>query len=114
MIYRRMFGLPDWRLRNRFHELDQMRRQMNRLFGSLTDDSLKKTGSGVFPAINLTENMDNFFLRAELPGVKSEDLDIQATGKNNKERKRDGYESSGTVSTATEKVIADTHFAPIH
>lgn len=82
MIYRRMFGLPDWRLRARFHELDQMRRQMDRFFGVLSDGSLKKPGSGVFPAINLTENMDNYFLRAELPGVKAEDLDIQATGKN--------------------------------
>jgi HSP20 family protein len=82
MIYRRRFGLPDWRLRDRFHELEQMRRQMDRLFGALTDGSIKKTGSGVFPAINLMENMDNYYLRAELPGVKAEDLDIQTTGKN--------------------------------
>ncbi|MDH3719952.1 MAG: Hsp20/alpha crystallin family protein [Desulfobacteraceae bacterium] len=82
MIYRRMFGLPDWQLRDRFHELEQMRRQMDRLFGALTDGSTKKTGSGVFPAINLTESMDNYYLRAELSGVKAEDLDIQTTGKN--------------------------------
>jgi HSP20 family protein len=59
-----------------------MRRQVDRLFGTLTDGSLKRTGSNVFPAINLTENMDNYYLRAELPGVKAEDLDIQVTGRN--------------------------------
>lgn len=81
MIYRRIFGLPDRRLRRRVHELEQMRRKMDLLFGALTDGSLR-TGSGVFPAINLTENIDNYYLRAELPGVRAEDLDIQATGKN--------------------------------
>jgi HSP20 family protein len=34
---------------------------------------------GVFPLINLTESKDNFFIRAELPGMTSADLDIQAT-----------------------------------
>ena len=82
MIYRRMFGIPDWRFRNRFHELEQMRQQVDRLFSTLTDGSVKKTVSGVFPAINLTENMENYYLRAELPGVKTEDLDIHVTGRN--------------------------------
>jgi HSP20 family protein len=36
--------------------------------------------AGVFPLINLTEDKNNYYIRAELPGVKSEDLDIQATG----------------------------------
>jgi len=32
--------------------------------------------SRVYPAINLTEEGDNFYVRAELPGVKPESLDI--------------------------------------
>jgi HSP20 family protein len=36
--------------------------------------------AGVFPLVNLTEDKHNYYVRAELPGVKSEDLDIQATG----------------------------------
>jgi HSP20 family protein len=36
----------------------------------------------VFPAINLTEDADNFYVRAELPGIKAEALDIQAVGRN--------------------------------
>ena len=34
---------------------------------------------GVFPLVNLTEDRESYFLRAEIPGVKAEDLDIQAT-----------------------------------
>jgi len=35
--------------------------------------------AGVFPLINLTENKESFVIRAELPGVATGDLDIQAT-----------------------------------
>jgi HSP20 family protein len=44
-----------------------MRRTPSRLFDF----------SGVFPSINITENKDNYFVRAELPGLKAEELDIQ-------------------------------------
>jgi len=57
MIYRRLFGLPTWRLRRRFDELEHMRRQMDRIFGELNRGPVEKSISGVFPAINLTENM---------------------------------------------------------
>jgi len=30
---------------------------------------------------NVTEDNDNYYVRAELPGVKSEDMDIQVTAK---------------------------------
>ncbi|MEN8692107.1 MAG: Hsp20/alpha crystallin family protein [Desulfobacterales bacterium] len=32
--------------------------------------------------MNLTEDKDHYYLRAELPGISAEDLDIQATGNN--------------------------------
>lgn len=79
MIYKRLLGVPTWRLKHRFDELDRMRRQMDRIFGELNRGSVEKSISGVFPAINLTENIDSYFLRTELPGVKTEDLDLQAT-----------------------------------
>jgi HSP20 family protein len=37
--------------------------------------------AGVFPLLNLTENQDNYYIRAELPGMKAEDLGIQIVGK---------------------------------
>jgi HSP20 family protein len=36
----------------------------------------------VFPAINLTEDADNYYVRAELPGIKADALDIQTVGRN--------------------------------
>lgn len=78
MIYRPMFSVPTWRFRNSFSDLERMRQQMDRLAdtfsGRLSDDR----SAGVFPLVNLTEDRTHYYLRAELPGVKGEDLDIQA------------------------------------
>jgi HSP20 family protein len=35
--------------------------------------------AGVFPLTNLTEDTENYYVRAELPGIKSDELDIQVT-----------------------------------
>ena len=37
--------------------------------------------AGVFPLLNLTEDKDNYYIRAELPGMKAEDLGIQIADK---------------------------------
>jgi HSP20 family protein len=65
-----------------FEELSRMRRQMDRMMDSFMEPQLQGLRSGVFPAVNLTEDDNHFYLRAELPGVKAEDLDIQATARN--------------------------------
>lgn len=81
MLIRRIFNTPAL-YRNPFNELDRMRRQMDLLAGSLFGAGSQQTvASGVYPALNLTEDKSNYYIRAELPGVKQEDLDIQATGK---------------------------------
>jgi HSP20 family protein len=36
--------------------------------------------SGVFPLLNLTEDKNSYFVRAELPGIKANELDISVTG----------------------------------
>jgi HSP20 family protein len=41
-----------------------------------------RVSAGVFPLINLTEDKDNYYVRAELPGVTADELDIQATANN--------------------------------
>ena len=82
MFYPRFFGLPAWQSRGPFDELNRMRRQMDRLMESFAERPAGVFSAGVFPAINLTEDANHFYLRAELPGVKSEDLDIQAMARN--------------------------------
>ncbi len=78
MIYRRIFGVPGWETRNQFSELENMRRQVDRLYQGLFSPSARP-GAGVFPLINLTEGKERYTVRAELPGVNSTELDIQAT-----------------------------------
>ena len=82
MIYRRLYNVPTVSFRNAFEQLDRMRRQFDQLFGDEHGASRGLLGSGVFPQINMTEDADRFYVRAELPGVKAGDLEMQATGKN--------------------------------
>ena len=64
-----------------FGQLDRMRREFDQLLGDMPRLTGRLASAGVFPPINLTENTGNFFVRAELPGVQSDALDIQASGK---------------------------------
>lgn len=82
MIYKSSFGFPAWNFRRAFEEFDRMRRQMDLLAGGRYKDSAAYQKSGVFPALNLSEDAHDYFVRAELPGIDAGELDIQATGKN--------------------------------
>jgi HSP20 family protein len=100
MIYRRFFGWPGGETRPPYSTLERMRRQMDRLFEEWPR-TYQSQAAGVFPLINLTENPDQFFIRAELPGMSSKDLDIQAT--------------SNSVSIAGErKISAESSDAKYH
>jgi HSP20 family protein len=79
MIYRRFYNVPTWRFSSPFYELQRMRQQLDQMFDDTTPQSVS---AGVFPLINLTEDKDNYYVRAELPGVKGSELDIQVTANN--------------------------------
>ncbi len=79
MIYRRLFNIPTWGFRRSSDELDRLRRQMNDLYGALTDGAIPMPSAGVFPLTNVTEDSTNYYVRAELPGMQSEELNIQVT-----------------------------------
>lgn len=80
MIIRRVSDWPSWGLKSPFDELDRMRRQMELLTQGLTKGLWKEPAAGVFPLMNVTEDNDNFYVRAELPGLQAEGLDISVTG----------------------------------
>ncbi|MGB9498646.1 MAG: Hsp20/alpha crystallin family protein [Dissulfuribacterales bacterium] len=85
MLLKRIINYPSTfrTFNNPFAELERIRNEMDMLTENFLSRSPRlPSTSGVFPAINLTEDTDHYYLRAELPGVKSEELDIQATGKN--------------------------------
>lgn len=77
MIYRSVFGVPSWRFRGPFDELDRMKRQMDRVLDAFSDRPSGQLSAGVFPLVNLSEDQEKYTIRAELPGVKKDDLDIQ-------------------------------------
>jgi HSP20 family protein len=79
MFYRKLFNVPTWGLNRPFRDFDRLRRQMDELYGALSGASLSMPSAGVFPLTNVTEDNENYYVRSELPGVKSEDLDIQVT-----------------------------------
>ena len=81
MIYRSLFNMPAFGGRNLFNELESMRRRFDRMMSEWPAAPRALASAGVFPLVNVTEDADKFYLRAELPGVKSDALDIQATGK---------------------------------
>ena len=56
-------------------EVDRLRQGMEWLLDSFGSPSPGFT-SRVFPSINVTEDKDHYYLRAELPGLKPEGLDI--------------------------------------
>lgn len=78
MIYRRLFDFPTWNVRSPFEQLDQIRRQMDRLYGDIGRGAQQGGVAGVFPLINLSEDKDKYYIRAELPGIKADELEIQA------------------------------------
>lgn len=62
---------------NPFAEFDQLRREMLRVFDAAAgNDSGHDIAAGVFPPMNVTQDDENFYLRAEVPGINAKDLSI--------------------------------------
>lgn len=80
MIINRLSNWPGWEPKSPFSDLERMRQEMQRLTEGLNRGLFWERTAGVFPLVNLTEDVDQFYLRAELPGVHVTDLDISVTG----------------------------------
>ena len=59
-----------------YRELEQLQRRMSRLFQGAFSPEGAPWQVGVYPLVNLSEDRDHIYVRAELPGVKAEDLEI--------------------------------------
>lgn len=82
MIIKRMLDFPNYGWRSAFDELERMRQEMDRLFGQVAGRAYWPTHAGVFPLVNVTEDKDHFYIRGEIPGMKSQEINISATGRN--------------------------------
>lgn len=68
--------MPRFFERDALQEMERLQRQMNRLFQDIGDRGYHTRRVGVYPMVNVSEDADHIYVRAELPGVKPEDLDI--------------------------------------
>jgi HSP20 family protein len=82
MIFRQPFYSPSWGLGSAFEELERMRRRLDEMSGGFERRPYRVLGAGVFPLINLTEDKDNYYVRAEMPGLKADELSISVTANN--------------------------------
>lgn len=80
MLWRRRTDWPTWNWTSPFEELERMRKQMDLLAGGISRGLFREPAAGVFPLMNVTEDKDKYYVRAELPGLKAGDLDISITG----------------------------------
>jgi HSP20 family protein len=74
---------PNWRNVNNwspFEELNRMRRDMERLTEGISRGYTRGSSAGVFPLMNLTEDNENYYIRAELPGMKAKEIELSVAG----------------------------------
>ncbi|HVE15667.1 MAG TPA: Hsp20/alpha crystallin family protein [Chthoniobacterales bacterium] len=61
-----------------FADFDSVRREMLRLLDAVAGETFGGAGAGVFPAVNITQDDDNFYVRAEVPGIRPTEISISA------------------------------------
>ena len=67
--------------RNPWSDLEKMRQEMDKIFRDFSGDFLTThSGATVFPPLNISEDTDNIYVRAEVPGITAQDLDISVEG----------------------------------
>ena len=69
---------PLYGLRGTLPDMDRLNRDLDRLAQAVSTGGPE--AAGVFPAMNVAQDDDNFFVRAELPGIKPDDLDLKVLG----------------------------------
>lgn len=80
MLIRKISSWPTSGWESPSDEMEKLKRQMALLAGRLTNSHLGEQFAGVFPLINVTEDTNNFYIRAELPGFAPEELQISVAG----------------------------------
>ena len=69
---------PLYGLRGTLPDVDRLTRDLGRLAKVVS--GAEPDAAGVFPPMNVTQDDNNFFVRAELPGIKPDELDLKVLG----------------------------------
>ena len=67
------FREPGW---SPFQEMDSLQRRMSRLFEESYGTGSAPWRAGVYPLVNISEDHDYLYVRAELPGINPQELEI--------------------------------------
>ncbi len=67
-------AITRWSYRNPWQELDTLSNRLQTVFG---DGSNGRTGADWAPAVNVEETSEALYLTAELPGMTTEDLELE-------------------------------------
>lgn len=84
MVASRLFDFPLRGWGYPFADLERMARQMDVLSNAVFSGrpQLRMFPAKVFPAMNITEDNDRYYIRAELPGIKTDEIKLELTGRN--------------------------------
>jgi len=66
-------------LKGSVDDFDQLRSDVLRLLDAVAGNTSGDVGAGVFPPLNISQDDDYFYVRAEVPGIKASELSISAT-----------------------------------
>ena len=69
---------PFWR--HPWSDIERLRDEMDKMFRGLGAEGPWVPRATVYPALNISEDEENIYLRAEVPGMKAEELDISIEG----------------------------------
>ena len=67
------FREPGW---SPLQEMERLQRRMGRLFEETYAPGRAQWRAGVYPLVNISEDHDYLYVRAELPGVNAQELEI--------------------------------------
>lgn len=78
-----MINFPSVGRFNPFEEIDRIFLQIDPFSrGMFGRPGMRGILSKIFPAVNIAENRDKYFVRAELPGIKADEIKVQIDGQN--------------------------------
>lgn len=75
MMMSRYYNLPDFGFNSFLNDFDRLSKKLD-LLGNNWFGETRTHRAGIFPAVNVTEDEENYYIRAEMPEVKAEDLNI--------------------------------------
>jgi HSP20 family protein len=88
-----------------FQQLSRLRNEIDRFFGAPLEGLLTPSSTSLYegwaPSVDLYEDKDKYIVRAELPGMRKEDIEVTASGdtltisgeKKHEEESNDGRET---------------------